>query len=126
MNLRFKLSTILPTSLQNLVTERESFSFSDIHIDFPGGSVGKDPSNRSEDVDSSPGVGRYPGEGNGNPSKYYCLEIPRTEEPRELQSIGSQRVRHDLVTEHAGTHLSHHILKHTYDEHVRAQLLSHA
>jgi len=41
VNLRFKLSTILPTSLQNLVTERESFSFTDIHIDFPGGSVVK-------------------------------------------------------------------------------------
>ena len=26
-------------------------------------------------------------------------EIPRTEEPGELQSMGSQRVRHDLATE---------------------------
>ena len=26
-------------------------------------------------------------------------EIPRTEEPGELQSMGSHRVRHDLATE---------------------------
>ena len=37
-----------------------------------------------------------PGEGNGNPLQYSCLEkTPWTEEPGELQSIGSQRVRHD-------------------------------
>ena len=28
------------------------------------------------DPDSSPGLGRSPGEGNGNPLQYYCLENP--------------------------------------------------
>ena len=42
-----------------------------------------------------PGLGRSPGEGNGNPLQYSCLEIPWTEEAGGLQSIGSQRVRHD-------------------------------
>ena len=48
------------------------------------------------DVGSIPGSGRFSGGGNGNPLQYSCLErIPWTEEPRGLQSIGSQRVRHD-------------------------------
>ena len=44
------------------------------------------------DVDSIPGSGRSPGEEHGNPLEW---EIPWTEEPGGLQSIGSQRVRHD-------------------------------
>ena len=28
------------------------------------------------DLGSSPGLGRSPGEGNGNPLQYYCLENP--------------------------------------------------
>ena len=32
-------------------------------------------------------------------------EIPWTVEPGELQSIGSQRVGNDLVTEHTGTYM---------------------
>ena len=39
--------------------------------------------------------GRAPGEGNGNPLQY---EIPWTEEPSRLQSMGSQRVGHNLAT----------------------------
>ena len=34
--------------------------------------------------------GRPPGGGNGNPFQYSCWEIPRTEEPGGLQSMGSQ------------------------------------
>ena len=33
------------------------------------------------DVNSIPGLGQSPGEGNGNPLQYSCLEIPWTEEP---------------------------------------------
>ena len=43
-------------------------------------------------------VRNYPGEGNGNPLQYSCLRIPGTEEPGGLQSMGSQRVRHDCAT----------------------------
>ena len=35
------------------------------------------------------------GEGNGTPLQYSCLETPWMEEPGGLQSMGSQRVRHD-------------------------------
>ena len=38
------------------------------------------------------GLGRFLGEGNGKPLQYSCLEIPWTEDPGELQSIGLQRV----------------------------------
>ena len=34
----------------------------------------------------------------GNPLQYSCLEIPRTEKPSRLQSIGSRRVGHDWET----------------------------
>ena len=40
-------------------------------------------------------AGRSPGEGNGNPLQYYAWRIPWTEEPDRLQSMGSQRVKHD-------------------------------
>ena len=35
------------------------------------------------------------GEGNGNPLQYSCLEIPWTEEPGGLQSMGSLGVGYD-------------------------------
>ena len=44
---------------------------------------------------SSPGSGRSPGGGHGNPLQYTGQRIPWTEVPGGLQSIGSQRVRHD-------------------------------
>ena len=46
-----------------------------------------------------PGLRWSPGEGNVNQLQYSCLErIPWTENPRGLQSIGSQRVRHNWAT----------------------------
>ena len=43
---------------------------------FPGGLVVKNLLDNSEDVGSIPGSGRSPGEGNGNPLQYSCLENP--------------------------------------------------
>ena len=48
-----------------------------------------------------PGLRRSHGGRHGNPLQHSCLEIPWTEEPGRLQSMGSQKVGHDLVTEHA-------------------------
>ena len=45
-------------------------------LDFPGGSDGKAPVYNAGDQGSIPGSGRSPGEGNGNPLQYYCLENP--------------------------------------------------
>ena len=43
------------------------------------------------DTGSIPGSGRSPGEGNGNPLQYSCLENPWTEEPGGLQSRGHKK-----------------------------------
>ena len=41
---------------------------------FPGGSVGKESACNAGDLGSIPGSGRSPGEGNGNPLQYSCLQ----------------------------------------------------
>ena len=43
---------------------------------FPGGSEVKVSASNEGDLGSIPGSGRSPGEGNGNPLQYYCLENP--------------------------------------------------
>ena len=42
----------------------------------PGGSDGKVSAYNVRDLGSIPGLGRSPGEGNGNPLQYSCLENP--------------------------------------------------
>ena len=41
---------------------------------FPGGSDSKESAYNAGDLGSIPGWGRWPGEGNGNPLQYSCLE----------------------------------------------------
>ena len=48
------------------------FSFS--IWEFPGSSVGKESACSAADTGLTPGSGRSPGEGNGNPLQYSCLE----------------------------------------------------
>ena len=66
---------------------------------FPGDTVVKNlPANAGDTRDSGliPGLGRSPGgEGMTTHSSILAWESPRTEEPGGLQSMGSQRVRHD-------------------------------
>ena len=47
-----------------------------LSMGFPGDYVVKNPPASTEDADSIPGSGRSPGEGNGNPLQYSCLENP--------------------------------------------------
>ena len=42
----------------------------------PGGSDGKESACYAGDLGSIPGLGKFPGEGNGNPLRYSCLENP--------------------------------------------------
>ena len=51
-----------------------------LNDDFPGGSDGKASACVAGDQGSVPGWGRSPGEGNGKPLQYSCLEIPWMEE----------------------------------------------
>ena len=50
--------------------------FDSLLMGFPGGSDGKVSVYNAGDLGSIPGLGRYPGAGNGNPLKDYCLENP--------------------------------------------------
>ena len=49
-------------------------------IYFPGGSDGKVSAHNAGDLGSTPGLGRSPGEGNGNPLQYLAWKIPWMEE----------------------------------------------
>ena len=72
---------------------------------FPGDTVVKIPpanAGNMRDKGSIPGLGRSPGEGNGNPLQYSSWKIPWTEESGRLQSMGSKE---SDMTEHAHTHI---------------------
>ena len=45
-------------------------------LGFPGGPVVKNPPANAGDVGLTPGLGRSPGVGNGNPLQYSCLGNP--------------------------------------------------
>ena len=61
--------------------------------DFPGGfQMLKASVYKAGDQGSILGLGRSPGEGNGNAPEHSCLENPWTEEPGRLPSTGSQKV----------------------------------
>ena len=64
-------------------------------MDFPGGSDGKASVYNAGDLGLIPGSGRSPGKVNGNPLYYSCLGNSMDREAWQLQSMGSQRVRHD-------------------------------
>ena len=60
----------------------------------------------------TPGLGRSSREGNGTPLQCSCLENPMDRGAWWVQSMGSQRVRHDWVTEHVYLHA--HTRTHTH------------
>ena len=49
--------------------------------------TGKESACSVEDSGLTPGSGRHPGEGNGNPLQYSCLGKSMAEEPGGLQSM---------------------------------------
>ena len=66
-----------------------------------GSSAGKESAFNEGDLGPIPGLGRSPGKGHGNPLQFLPRESPWTEEPGRLQSMGLQRVGHDLSTKHS-------------------------
>jgi len=58
-----------------MVTRREGI-VREIPGGLPGGSDSKASAYNVGDPGSIPGSGRFPGEGNGNPLQYSCLENP--------------------------------------------------
>ena len=63
-----------------------------VNMGFPGDSDGKESAYNTGDLSLIPGSGRSPGEENGNPLQYSCLENPMAGETGGLQSMGSRRV----------------------------------
>ena len=70
-------------------------------------SVGKE-SVCSGDPDSIPGSGRSPGEENGNPLQYSCLENPLNRGAWQATVHWVARVGHDLATKPLPPHASLH------------------
>ena len=61
-------------------------------------SVGKESTCNAGDLGSIPGSGRSPGDGNGNPIQYSCLENPMNRGAWQATVHGVARVGHDLAT----------------------------
>ena len=70
----------MPGDLSNPGTETLSLVSPELAgfftTDFPGGLDSKASVYSAGDLGSIPGSGGSPGEGNGNPLQYYCLENP--------------------------------------------------
>ena len=81
--------------MQNARLDEAQAGIKIFRVDLIDGSEVKASACNVGDLGSIPGLGRSPGEGNGNLIKYSCLRISWMEEPRGLQSMELQRVGHD-------------------------------
>ena len=70
---------------------------------FPGGSDGKESACNAGDLGSIPGLGRFPGGGNGNPLQYSCLESPQGQ--RSLASYSPWGLKELDTTEELSTYM---------------------
>ena len=68
-----------------------------VFLGFPGGSDGKESTCNVGDLGLIPRLGRFPGEGHGNPLQYSCLENPHGQ--RGLASHSRQGHRESDMTE---------------------------
>ena len=59
-----------------MISSSICLSLYDLSEGSPGGSDGKESTRNEGDMGLIPGSGRSPGEGNGNPLQYSCLEKP--------------------------------------------------
>ena len=83
---------------------RLSFGDNAPDLRFPGSSDGKESACNAGDPGSIPGSERSPGEGNSSPLQYSWLENSMDRRACGLQSMGSQRVGHDLSDLALSTH----------------------
>ena len=79
----------------------QSCQVSNESLGFTRSSVGKESACKAGDLGLISGMGRYPGEGNGNPLQYSCLENPLDRGAWWSTVHRVTRVGHDLVTETA-------------------------
>ena len=67
-------------------------------LGFPGGLDSKEATCNVGDLGSIPGPKRFPGERNGYPLQYSCLENPTDRGAWQATVHGVERVRHNLTT----------------------------
>ena len=79
---------------------------SGLHSGLPCGSDGKESACKAGDQGSIPGLGRSPGEGNGNPLRYSCLESPHGQ--RSLESYSPWGGKEWDMTDRLHTHTHTH------------------
>ena len=79
---------------------RQNYGPPNMSTGFPGGSVVKNPPANTGDWDLIPGLGRSPGEGNGNPLQYSRLGKNPMDRGAWQATVPwcHRRVRHDLGT----------------------------
>ena len=88
-----------------------------------GDSVVKNLPANARDASLIPGSGRSPGEGNGNPLQYSCLENSMDRGAWRATVHRIQEVKHDCETEH--THTQTHTHTHTHGLYWLISLSSH-
>ena len=69
------------------------------YVGFSGGSRGEESACHGGDPGSIPGLGRSPGEGNGNSLQYSCLENPMVIGVWRATVHGVPRVRHAFASD---------------------------
>ena len=74
---------------------------------FPCSSVGKESACNAGDPSLIPGSGISPGEGNGTPLQYSCLQKPMDKRAWQATIHGVARVGHDLETKPPPNFLQH-------------------
>ena len=67
-------------------------------LGFPDGSDSKESACNVGDPGSIPGLERFPGEGNGNPFQYSCLENPTDRGAWQATVYGVAKSGQDLAT----------------------------
>ena len=78
---------------------RDGIVCREIHyVGFPGGSEGKESACNYGDLGLIPGLGRFPGEGNGCLLQYSCLGNPMERGAWWATIHGVKRFGHDLAT----------------------------
>ena len=85
-------------NFKDFIQRNAKYLTDNFYIGFPGGSAVKNLPANASDSGLVPGSGRSPGGGNGNHCSILAWRVPWTEEPGWRQSMGSQRVRHNLTT----------------------------
>ena len=73
-NLEKQKASILNISFGYQNKQKSTNKVSSEHLDFAGSSDSKESACNAGDLGLIPGSGRSPGEGNGNPLQYSCLE----------------------------------------------------